>query len=109
LEQIGHVLENGRTALLVAPGSVPELVTAIVELAEQPKLRAWLGQNAREAALLHHTWQRNAHAVLRMLDGSPEVDTVRSKHGASADAQAASSAICKTSSQVGEAGECTYE
>ena len=86
LEQIGHVLENGRTALLVAPGSVPELVTAIVELAERPKLRSWLGQNAREAALLHHTWQRNADAVLRMLEGSPEVDTVRSKHGPCADA-----------------------
>jgi glycosyltransferase involved in cell wall biosynthesis len=98
LEQIGHVLEHGRTALMVRPGIVPELVTAIVELAEQPKLRACLGENAREAALLHHTWERNAQAVLGMLNGSPEVDTARSKAGACAMAPVVLSTRSKKSS-----------
>lgn len=64
LDQIGEVLENGKTALLVKPGDPKELAAAIQRLAVDTQLRAELGRNAREAALARHTWRQNARRVL---------------------------------------------
>jgi len=68
LGQIGEVLDDEETALLVQPGSVKELATAIVRVAESSELRARLGPNAREAAVKNHTWGRNARRVLEAYD-----------------------------------------
>ena len=64
LGQIGDVLENEKTALLVEPGNVPELSKAIQRLAASRELRERLGASAREAAIARHTWTRNAARVL---------------------------------------------
>jgi glycosyltransferase involved in cell wall biosynthesis len=64
LGQIGEVLINEETALLVEPGNVDQLRTAILRLAESPALREHLGANAREVAIKRHTWKRNAQNVL---------------------------------------------
>lgn len=64
LGQIGEVLEDERTALLVEPGDARELKQAIMRLASSPELRERLGQAARSAAIAHHTWQHNAARVL---------------------------------------------
>ena len=64
LGQIGEVLSNEETALLVEPGNVEELTKALVRLAESESLRERLGQAARRAAIEHHTWKRNAETVL---------------------------------------------
>jgi glycosyltransferase involved in cell wall biosynthesis len=64
LGQIGEVLVDGETALLVEPGNVAELTTAIVKLIESEKLRRGLGARAREVAEREHTWTRNARRVL---------------------------------------------
>lgn len=64
LGQIGEVLSDGETALLVEPGNISDLSAALVRVAESSELRARLGPNAREAAVREHTWGHNARRVL---------------------------------------------
>jgi glycosyltransferase involved in cell wall biosynthesis len=64
LGQIGDVLEDQETALLVEPGNAEELNTAIVKLVESKELRTRLGAKAREVAEREHTWKHNAQRVL---------------------------------------------
>ena len=65
LGQIGDVLEDGRTALLVAPGSVEELGQAILRLLRDRELRDRLAHGARQAAITHHSWDRSVGEVVR--------------------------------------------
>ena len=64
LGQIGEVLVDEETALLVEPGNVDELGKAIVRLIESETLRKCLGARAREVAEREHTWIHNAQRVL---------------------------------------------
>ena len=64
LGQIGEVLVDQETALLVEPGNVAELTGAIMKLIESESLRARLGARAREVAEREHTWEHNARRVL---------------------------------------------
>lgn len=64
LGQIGEVLADQETALLVQPGNVAELTAAIVKLVESDSLRVRLGAKAREVAEREHTWEHNAQRVL---------------------------------------------
>jgi glycosyltransferase involved in cell wall biosynthesis len=64
LGQIGEVLVDEETALLVEPGNVGELGNAIVRLIESETLRKRLGARAREVAAREHTWTHNARRVL---------------------------------------------
>jgi glycosyltransferase involved in cell wall biosynthesis len=64
LGQIGDVLVDEETALLVEPGNVDELGKAIVRLVESETLRTRLGARAREVAEREHTWMHNAQRVL---------------------------------------------
>lgn len=78
LEQIGQVLRpslltsdltaepvlvNDERAVLVKPGSVPQLVAAVTLLAQQPATRRALGQNARRALVDHYSWSRHVHRL----------------------------------------------
>lgn len=65
LDQIGEVLEDGRTALLVPPADATALARALARLADDPALRARLGAEARRVALARYTW--HAH-VGRLVD-----------------------------------------
>jgi len=69
LEQIGEVLEDGRTAVLVPPADEAALARAIVELADDPRRRAALGAAARRRALERHTWQAHVGGILDALAG----------------------------------------
>ncbi|HEY4424865.1 MAG TPA: glycosyltransferase family 4 protein [Pyrinomonadaceae bacterium] len=64
LGQIGEVLVDGETALLVEPGNVKELRAAIVKMIEDKGLREALGIRAREMAEEEYTWTHNAQRVL---------------------------------------------
>ena len=64
LGQIGEVLVDEETALLVEPGNVGELASAIERLVESETLRKRLGARAREVAEREHTWMHNARRVL---------------------------------------------
>jgi glycosyltransferase involved in cell wall biosynthesis len=64
LGQIGDVLEDGQSALLVEPGNVNALARAIERLAADKQLLATLGETSRKSAIDKHTWLRNAERVL---------------------------------------------
>ena len=64
LGQIGEVLTDQETALLVEPGNVRELTAAIVKLIDSDELRARIGSKAREVAEREFTWKHNAQRVL---------------------------------------------
>lgn len=64
LGQIGDVIRDGETGLLVPPGSVEALVAAIERLAADPELRERLGTAARKSVISDYTWRRNAERVL---------------------------------------------
>ena len=66
LGQIGEVLADEETALLVEPGNAQELSEAILRLGRSRELRERLGAAARRAAVERHTWKHNA---ARVLDG----------------------------------------
>lgn len=67
LEQIGDVLEDGRTALLVPPADEAALTRAILDLAADPSRRATLGAAARRRAIERHTWQAHVGGILDAL------------------------------------------
>jgi glycosyltransferase involved in cell wall biosynthesis len=64
LGQIGEVLVNEETALLIEPGNAAQLAAAITRLSGSRALRERLGAAAREAAIAEHTWKHNAQRVL---------------------------------------------
>jgi glycosyltransferase involved in cell wall biosynthesis len=64
LGQIGEVLTDRQTALLVEPGNTHELRDAIVRLAEARELRETLGATARRVAIERHTWKGNAQKII---------------------------------------------
>jgi glycosyltransferase involved in cell wall biosynthesis len=64
LGQIGDVLADEETALLVEPGNARDLSEAILRLSKSKELREKLGASARGAAVADHTWKHNAKRVL---------------------------------------------
>ena len=67
LEQIGDILADDKTALLVPPGDEAALARAIVRLVDDAGLRARLGAAARERALAQHTWTAHVRGVIERL------------------------------------------
>ena len=68
LGQIGEVLVNDETALLVDPGDPAQLANAIVRLSSSPDLQKRLGENARRVVREKYTWRHNARRVLDEYD-----------------------------------------
>lgn len=64
LGQIGEVLSDEETALLVEPASARQLAKAVLRLSQSPELRQRLGAAARQTAIERHTWRRNAQRVI---------------------------------------------
>lgn len=75
LDQIAVVVEDGRTGLLVAPGSAGALTTALRDLISRPQLRESLGRSARARALEAFTWR---HHCRRILDALSETCRIHS-------------------------------
>ena len=67
LEQIGEVLDHGRTAWLVRPGDVEALTGGMERLIDDPGLRNALGRAARNDALAHHTWREHTRRTIERL------------------------------------------
>jgi glycosyltransferase involved in cell wall biosynthesis len=68
LEQIGEVLDHGRTAWLVAPGDAGALASALRRLGGDRGLRQALGAAARREALARHTWREHTRRTIERLD-----------------------------------------
>jgi len=63
LDQIGEVLEDGKTAWLVRPGDGQSLMRAIKKLIDHPRLRDRLGRAGRQQVVARHTWHQHAHRI----------------------------------------------
>jgi glycosyltransferase involved in cell wall biosynthesis len=67
LDQIGEILEHGRTAWMVTPGDADDLMRGIKHLVDHPKLRAELGKNARQEAVENYTWYEHTRKIIDRL------------------------------------------
>lgn len=65
LEQMGSILENNKTAILVEPGNLESLINAILKLSLDANLRVRLGKKAREVVSQKYTWLINAKNITR--------------------------------------------
>jgi glycosyltransferase involved in cell wall biosynthesis len=65
LEQIGEVLDDGRTAVLVPPGESRPLAAALTDVLARADAGQALGAAARAEALSEHGWEHRAEAILR--------------------------------------------
>jgi glycosyltransferase involved in cell wall biosynthesis len=68
LGQIGEVIADEESGLLVEPGDAAALARAIERLAADPGVRAKLGAAARISAIEKHTWRRNATRVIEAFE-----------------------------------------
>lgn len=66
-EPIAQIITDGVNGLLFDPQDPGSLRAALQRLIASPTLRATLGAAARASIREHHTWDRNAQAVLRAL------------------------------------------
>jgi len=67
LDQIGEVLEDNRTALLVPPGDPDALASALARLSDDRALRECLGAEARRVVLERHTWRAHTQRTIDRL------------------------------------------
>jgi len=61
---------DGCSGMIVQPGSVAEVVTALARLIDDGELRRTMGQNAREAAALDMDAEKNARRLVGLLKGA---------------------------------------
>jgi glycosyltransferase involved in cell wall biosynthesis len=67
LEQIGQVLEDGRTGLLCPPGDVEAAAKAVVRMLGDESVRRSLGAAALEEAKTTYSWKMHARRILDAL------------------------------------------
>lgn len=72
--QVGEIIQDGVTGLLVAPGDAPAFTKALIRLQNNPQLRQQLGANAR-ASVSEHTWDRIVDHVLVLVETNAQVPT----------------------------------
>lgn len=68
LDQIGEVLEHGRTAWMVPPGDPEALLHGLRMLIDNPALRERLGTAARCAVVAKHTWREHTRRIMEKLE-----------------------------------------
>jgi glycosyltransferase involved in cell wall biosynthesis len=74
LEQIDDVLGDGRTAILVRPGDVDDLVRGLREVLAYPDRGRALGLAARTEVESHHTWDARAANLIERLESSKSTE-----------------------------------
>ena len=67
LDQIGEVLDHGRTAWLVEPGDVDALTAGLRRLIDDPPLRRALGAAAQHEAVTRYTWREHTRRTIERL------------------------------------------
>jgi len=67
LDQLGQVLDHGRSGWLVPPGDAGALAEGIRRLIVAPELRAALGAAARRCAVDRYTWREHTRRTIEKL------------------------------------------
>jgi glycosyltransferase involved in cell wall biosynthesis len=73
LGQIGEILVNNKTAILVEPENIDELAKGILKLAEDSELAKNLGLEAQKEAFEKYTWVQNTKKLLLSLTADKAV------------------------------------
>ena len=68
MDQMSEILEHNRTAILVKPGDIQDLMHGIKTLVDNEKLRNEIGQNAREVVVTKYTWDIHVKRILDKLE-----------------------------------------
>ena len=68
MAQMSEILEHGKTAYMVEPGNIDELMTAMKKFIDDKELRYRLGINAREEVLQKYTWDKHVDKILKVID-----------------------------------------
>jgi glycosyltransferase involved in cell wall biosynthesis len=66
--QIVNVVKDGQNGLLVPPGDVPAMASAIKKLIADPDLRTRLGQQARDDAVRNHSWEQYLSSIENLFE-----------------------------------------
>lgn len=66
--QISELIVDGKSGLLVTPGSLPELSKALITLAEHPDLGQQMGDRAKKVVEERFTWDSVVTRVLKIAD-----------------------------------------
>jgi glycosyltransferase involved in cell wall biosynthesis len=64
LEQIGEILEHGRTAWLVEPGDAEALMLGLKAVVDDRGKQRELGVAARRTAVTQHSWAQHSSAII---------------------------------------------
>ena len=68
LGQIGELLEHNKTAYLVEPGNIKQLVDAMLLLIIDSQLRHNLGRKARAEVIKKYTWDKHVEKIIATLN-----------------------------------------
>lgn len=68
LGQIGEVLEDNKTAILVKPENIEELIDGILKMVNDKTLRERLGREARNTVMNNYTWDKNIERLLERIN-----------------------------------------
>ncbi len=72
LEQIGDILEDKKTALLVKPGDVDDLFEAVKQVMKNPGEVSSIGVRAQRLAIEKYSWKSHVAVVLSFFSFMPE-------------------------------------
>lgn len=67
LDQMGKILTDNKTAMLVTPGKHEEIAEKIIYLAQNAEFRQILGNNARKEAVEKYTWDIHVQKIIDAL------------------------------------------
>lgn len=79
-----ELIEDGRDGLIVPPGNAAALADAIRRLAEQPELRARLGEAACIKVQAAHSWESYGQSVLTAIQSRLEGERTSTVHQSAA-------------------------
>ncbi len=68
LDQIGEVLEHGKTAWMVRPGDPKDLAKGLKRLLDDQTLSDSLGKNARNEAVAQYTWKEHTQRIIEKME-----------------------------------------
>jgi len=68
LDQIGDILVDKRTALLVKPGDIKELSNSLYDLIMDKELREYLGFHARNEVINKYSWKIHTEKIFNRLN-----------------------------------------
>lgn len=67
MAQMADILEHNKTAYMVKPGDIQELMIAMKELVDKQELRKTLGMNARNKVVTKYTWNKHVEKILEKI------------------------------------------